>query len=826
MRLRFHPAAVCGGLLLLFLPYPVGAKNLPGSSIAASSRIDHYRQVLLVEPENLPLHYFLGVALLGDDRLEEAIAEFRRAYPAFLESVEMNYNLGLACYRVGDPDSSMIYLAQAEAFGALEEPALYPLGDLYFNLGLEYVEAENLDEAVRSFEKALSVDPERHEIHTLLGDILARRGQTERALAEFALFLQAYPEDAPTREAIYTLHFNRGRQLLEKNELPEARKAFEKALDIAPDSPLALYYLGYVDYSEGLLESAAGQLNSSYRDASEEVRESIEPMLYNTALGLLEQHKARPALTAIEPLATRPDADPDYLYLAGNIHLELKEFNRARVLYRRILEADPAHRGAAVNLRTAETGAVDEMLEKARALSARRAFRQAGKALATALAIAPADARLRACEEQVRAALEQSAAEAFARAEKEEAAGRVRQALATVREGLELAPGSNRGTMLEERLLALLGGQIDRMTDRGEVLLGQDRLLEAARAFEQVLALDPDQADARKGRDRAGARIHDEALSAVEQGDRALAEGRLDAARKAFAAALHLEPELPSGKKGLARVDALVSGMVDEALQWGRRAEAGGNLQQARKHFTDALRLRDTPLIRKVLAALDRLFTERVESLKAAARTALEKGRFKSARNNLRRILEMAPDDPETLAELARVDRRQTDAIEQTLSEARGQLDAGEAEEAMAGYRRVLDLFPDNLAARNGLHQGQSMVSEKLTRLVARGEAALAAGRWSEAAAAFDRALALDPYQPDALKGRVRLQRLQPGEDEAGEPKRVFLRGIELYTRGRYEEAVTAWQRVSTPSPEHERALLDIERTRRKLEGTKVSREG
>jgi tetratricopeptide (TPR) repeat protein len=826
MNFRFHPAAAWGGLLLVFLSLPAAAKNLPESTPVPSTRIDHYRQVLLVEPGNLSLHYFLGEALLGSDRPEEAKAEFRRAYPAFPESVEINYNLALACYRTGDPDSSMIYLERAEALGAREKPALFPLGDLYFNLGLEYMEAENQDEAIRSFKEALSFDPDRLEIHPLLGDIFARRGQIERALVEFGLFLQGCPEDSQAREYVYALHFNRGRQLLEKKDFSAARQEFEKALAIAPDSPLALYYLGYADYSEGLFEGAAERLNAAYRGSAGEIRESIAPMLYNTALGLLEQDEPRSALTAVEPLAARTDSAPEYLYLAGNIHLALGEFNRARLLYRRILETDPAHRGAAVNLQTAETGSVEEMLEKARVLLGQRAYREARAALDTALAIAPSDERLRACEVEIRAALQQGAAEAFGQAEKDEAAGQFRKALAQVREGLKLVTGSSRGTMLEERLLGRLDGQIEQILVRSRTCLEQNRLGEALRAFEQVLKLDPDHPDALKGRERTVARRHEQALAAVEEGDRALAEGRLEAARKAFSAALRLEPDQPDGKDGLDRADALVSGMVDEALQWGRRAKAGGDLEQARKHFTDALELRDTPLIRRELADLDRLLAERLACLRAAVRAALEKGLFKRARNHLGRILELAPDDPEALGELAGLDRRQAEAIEKTLVEASSQLKAGKAEEAMAGYRRILDLDPGNLTARQGLHQAQSMVGEALTQIVADGETALADRRWDDAATAFDRALTLDPYQPDAIKGRVRLHRMQRLEGETDDPEQVFLQGIELYTRGRYEEAIAAWQGVLTLAPDHEEARVDIERARRKLGQKAVSRGG
>ena len=80
-----------------------------------------------------------------------AVAELSRAYPAYTDSVEMHYNLGLAYARTGDPDSALLYLERAEELGALAQPELYPLADAYFNLGLAYREAGNLDDAEGSY---------------------------------------------------------------------------------------------------------------------------------------------------------------------------------------------------------------------------------------------------------------------------------------------------------------------------------------------------------------------------------------------------------------------------------------------------------------------------------------------------------------------------------------------------------------------------------------------------------------------------------------------------------------------------------------------------
>jgi tetratricopeptide (TPR) repeat protein len=167
-------------LLCLHAPSKIQAEGSPPPSLA-----DRYRRALAVDPDNLKLRYYLGVALLGRNQPDAALVELRLAYPEYQDSVEANYNLGIAYLQIGDSDSALLHLEQAEVLGAGDQPDVYPLVDTYYNLALINFDQDHRDEAIRLFTRVLELSPERREVERLIGDLHARDGRDEDALAAF-----------------------------------------------------------------------------------------------------------------------------------------------------------------------------------------------------------------------------------------------------------------------------------------------------------------------------------------------------------------------------------------------------------------------------------------------------------------------------------------------------------------------------------------------------------------------------------------------------------------------------------------------------------------
>ena len=117
-------------------------------------------------------------------------------------------------------------------------------------------EAGRTDEAVTALRGAVAAHPRSIEAHTSLGDMLRRDSQFAEAGAAYdgALALVAHPE-----RRHWPLFYQRGIAFERSEQWPRAEADFLKALELEPDQPLVLNYLGYswVEMGENLAEAQA-----------------------------------------------------------------------------------------------------------------------------------------------------------------------------------------------------------------------------------------------------------------------------------------------------------------------------------------------------------------------------------------------------------------------------------------------------------------------------------------------------------------------------------------------------------------------------------------
>ncbi len=100
------------------------------------------------------------------------------------------------------------------------------LGNLYFD-------AERYDDAVRWYEAALKVDPKNVNASTDLGIAYYYSNQPDRALAQFDKSLELDPKHSKTLLNIGIV------RAFGKQDLDGAEKAWQRVLEVAPDSPEA-----------------------------------------------------------------------------------------------------------------------------------------------------------------------------------------------------------------------------------------------------------------------------------------------------------------------------------------------------------------------------------------------------------------------------------------------------------------------------------------------------------------------------------------------------------------------------------------------------------
>ncbi len=169
----------------------------------------------------------------------------------------------------------------------------------------------------------------------------------------------------------------------------------------------------------------------------------------------------------------------------------------------------------------------------------------------------------------------------------------------------EAASGWQKATETLATLEKQLPGALKDALQRGQSSLANADTSAAREAFNLALAIEPQNAAAKAGVERAGKL--DQALLVV---DAALADeraGRPDAAEQSYRRALSLEPQLKAATDGLARLAAQRSGNAyAAAMSRGFADLAAGRNDAARSSFQSALALRPgSAEARDAIAALD-----------------------------------------------------------------------------------------------------------------------------------------------------------------------------------------------------------------------------
>ncbi len=126
----------------------------------------------------------------------------------------------------------------------------------YNNLGNALVRQGREDEAIRSYERALVLDPRYAAIHFNLGNLLVARGDLDSAARHYKEAAEASPD---FHEAYWAL----GNVAAMRNDLDSAVELFRRSLAISPLEANALFSLGTVLGKRGQLDDAVGYLKKA-----------------------------------------------------------------------------------------------------------------------------------------------------------------------------------------------------------------------------------------------------------------------------------------------------------------------------------------------------------------------------------------------------------------------------------------------------------------------------------------------------------------------------------------------------------------------------------
>jgi|HubBroStandDraft_1064217.scaffolds.fasta_scaffold04841_3 tetratricopeptide (TPR) repeat protein len=302
-----------GALCLLLAACAVGhARGAPGcQTMAAGNRAD------------IPALANTGLELSRQQHYKEAADCYRKALSIESNIREIQLNLGLAEFKLGDFQAALGPLSAVLAADPGNVQARTLLGMSYYGAGM-------YAKAVPELDRALTGDPENTQLHHVIAQSCLWSGQHQRALQEFEWLLRKQPDSAAT-------HMLMGEALDGLGRDPEAIGEFQAAAAAAPKEPEVHFGLGYLFWKERRYDEAESEFRR-------ELTNDPSHAQANAYLGDVLLHRDDPE--AAGPLlekASRLDAKIRIVHLdLGIIFAGRKEYGPAERELREAVRLDPS----------------------------------------------------------------------------------------------------------------------------------------------------------------------------------------------------------------------------------------------------------------------------------------------------------------------------------------------------------------------------------------------------------------------------------------------------------------------------------------------------
>ena len=198
----------------------------------------------------------------------------------------------------------------------------------------DLADLDRLDEAVAALRRMADERPERADAITTLGDVFRRDEQYAEAAAAYDVAVERI---RTVEYRHWRLFYVRGIAFERLGEWPKAEADFKRALELEPDQPLVLNYLGYTWVEQGHnLDEAKSMIEKAVELRPEDgyIVDSLGWVAYR--LGDFEE-----AVHQLERAVELVAGDPIINDHLGDAYWQVGRLIEARFQWRRVLTLDP-----------------------------------------------------------------------------------------------------------------------------------------------------------------------------------------------------------------------------------------------------------------------------------------------------------------------------------------------------------------------------------------------------------------------------------------------------------------------------------------------------
>ena len=290
---------------------------------------------LLKNPSDTPMmrehiHAKLADLYLRGKDPKAAAEQLQALIRAFPTNPQAYYFLGGIAYDDKEYSKAAEYFAKTVLLGPEIEQA-------YYDLAAAQIASSQAGAAIATLEKAREKFGQNFTLELLCGMAYNRQKDTSKALEHFtAAEVVAKATDPKRLNSGFYLQLAAVYE--EKGDYPEAERQARRALELSPDSPEALNFIGYMwaDRNTNLVEARAM--------IEKAVKAEPDNAAYLDSLGwvMFRQGELKPALDYIQK-AIELNKDPDGTLQEhlGDLYQAMGDKDKAREAWRKSIEIEP-----------------------------------------------------------------------------------------------------------------------------------------------------------------------------------------------------------------------------------------------------------------------------------------------------------------------------------------------------------------------------------------------------------------------------------------------------------------------------------------------------
>lgn len=797
----------------------------PASAEEGGEGITHgYRKALEINPNDMDARYLLGVSLLREKSYKEALSHLLKVYPSRPGDAEMNYNVGLAYGGVGELQQAFQHYMKVDEINAAEARDKYRLDLVFYNLGIAYQKEGNLDEALKAYQEAVRINPEQANAYCAKGDILYQKKDYDNALENLAICREKNPERKNASRYISSIYQSRGIDHLNQKNYAEAGIELGKAVSSDPTNETAHYYIGYMEYLAGNYTKALEALDKIKNTEKDDMKKALSNMFYNIGAAMQKKEDWQGAITAFGQAIEINSADPELHFFLGYSYMKAKKSALALEAYKEALRLNPKHQGAALNLVVVSEAALMSHLDAAAKLLKKNSFKDALKEFNLALSIDPNNQKAREGARKIEEDLAERARKEIAanlsKGDKFMAEGKYMEAKKSFDAVIAIYPEHIPAQEELKKIAKLAYTAKEKHMSAGENAFSGGKYYKASVEYRKALGYDPDDKGLSERLDESLKKLSEQVSPLLKEAQGHEDSRRFTEAIIAYEKVIDIQPDHKGALEGKARASETLEKTFNEALSDGRKYAKAGDLQKAAESYSIALELKpanDVALseLKAISGRLQKVLSDRL----ADAASALRAGRYGEAVSNYKAVLIIDRENREAAAGLQNATRLRNEALGKKMAAGIKAYKDDIYSQAAAAFSEALQIDPANAEAQKLLRDTRARMEESITPWLKAGIDAYKKGDMDAAIVSFKKVLNVDPGNREAREylGKMDVQKTKASV--AKEVEKHYLKGIELYTEGKHREAMESWKKVLELDPRHEKALLNIEKAKRKMEG-------